>query len=92
MFGMVTALVVQEPSAVRATPAESPVVTAARAAGSTALDLPGPGHRLMRLVTAAEAVAGIRSGEQVYVHCAAAAPSVLLDALVARARSCATSG
>ncbi len=37
MFGMVTALVVQEPSAVRAAPAESPVLTAARAAGSTAL-------------------------------------------------------
>jgi 4-hydroxybutyrate CoA-transferase len=30
-------------------------------------------------------VASIKSGEQVYVHCAAAAPSVLLDALVARA-------
>lgn len=39
----------------------------------------------MRVVTADEAVAGIRSGDQVYVHCAAAAPSVLLDALVARA-------
>jgi acyl-CoA hydrolase len=39
----------------------------------------------MRLVSAAEAVAGIASGQQVYVHCAAAAPSVLLDALVARA-------
>ena len=39
----------------------------------------------MRVVTAAEAVAGIGSGEQVYVQCAAAAPSVLLDALVARA-------
>ena len=39
----------------------------------------------MKLVTAAEAVAGIKSGDQVYVHCAAAAPSVLLDALVARA-------
>ena len=39
----------------------------------------------MRLVTAAEAVAGIGSGEQVYVQCAAATPSVLLDALVARA-------
>ncbi len=39
----------------------------------------------MRLVSGEEAVAGIRSGEQVYVHCAAAAPSVLLDALVARA-------
>ena len=41
----------------------------------------------MRIVSAEEAVAGIRSGHQVYVHCAAAAPSVLLDALVARARS-----
>lgn len=39
----------------------------------------------MQIVTPAEAVAGIRSGDQVYVHCAAAAPSVLLDALVARA-------
>jgi 4-hydroxybutyrate CoA-transferase len=39
----------------------------------------------MRVVSPAEAVAGIRSGHQVYVHCAAAAPSVLLDALVARA-------
>src|SRR6266511_4118848 len=39
----------------------------------------------MRVVSAADAVAGIRSGQQVYVHCAAAAPSVLLDALVARA-------
>jgi acyl-CoA hydrolase len=39
----------------------------------------------MRLVSAAEAVAGIKSGQQVYVHCAAAAPSALLDALVARA-------
>jgi acyl-CoA hydrolase len=39
----------------------------------------------MKIVTAAEAVAGIRSGQQVYVQCAAAAPSVLLDALVARA-------
>jgi 4-hydroxybutyrate CoA-transferase len=39
----------------------------------------------MRIVTAGEAVAGIASGDQVYVHCAAAAPSVLLDALVARA-------
>ena len=39
----------------------------------------------MRIVTPAEAVAGIRSGQQVYVHCAAATPSVLLDALVARA-------
>ncbi|HEY6570623.1 MAG TPA: acetyl-CoA hydrolase/transferase C-terminal domain-containing protein [Candidatus Limnocylindrales bacterium] len=39
----------------------------------------------MRIVDASEAVASIRSGEQVYVHCAAATPSVLLDALVARA-------
>jgi 4-hydroxybutyrate CoA-transferase len=39
----------------------------------------------MRIVTAAEAVAGIRSGEQLYLQCAAATPSVLLDALVARA-------
>ena len=39
----------------------------------------------MRVVTAAEAVAGIRPGEQLYVHSAAATPSVLLDALVARA-------
>ena len=37
MFGMVTALVVQEPGAARLSPAESPVVTAARATGSTAL-------------------------------------------------------
>jgi 4-hydroxybutyrate CoA-transferase len=39
----------------------------------------------MRLVSPAQAVAGIKSGDQVYVHCAAAAPSILLDALVARA-------
>jgi Acetyl-CoA hydrolase len=39
----------------------------------------------MRIVSPAEAVAGIQSGHEVYVHCAAAAPSVLLDALVARA-------
>lgn len=39
----------------------------------------------MKIVTPSEAVAGIRSGEQVYVHCASAAPSILLDALVARA-------
>ncbi len=40
----------------------------------------------MRIVTAEEAVSGIRSGDSIYVHCAAAAPSVLLDALVGRAR------
>ena len=39
----------------------------------------------MRIVSPEEAVAGVRSHDQVYVHCAAAAPSVLLDALVARA-------
>ncbi len=39
----------------------------------------------MRVVTAQEAVAGIRSGQQIFVHGAAATPSVLLDALVARA-------
>jgi 4-hydroxybutyrate CoA-transferase len=39
----------------------------------------------MRIVSPAEAVAGIRSGEQLWLHAAAATPSVLLDALVARA-------
>ncbi|HEX8026405.1 MAG TPA: acetyl-CoA hydrolase/transferase C-terminal domain-containing protein [Candidatus Limnocylindrales bacterium] len=39
----------------------------------------------MKVVTAAEAVAGIRSRESVYLQCAAATPSILLDALVARA-------
>jgi acyl-CoA hydrolase len=39
----------------------------------------------MQIVTAAEAVAGIRSGQQLFVHGGAATPSVLLDALVARA-------
>jgi 4-hydroxybutyrate CoA-transferase len=39
----------------------------------------------MRIVTPEEAVAGIRSRDQVYLQCAAATPSVLLDALVARA-------
>jgi acyl-CoA hydrolase len=39
----------------------------------------------MKLVSAEEAVAGIRSGDQLYLQCAAATPSVLLDALVARA-------
>jgi len=38
-----------------------------------------------RIVGAGEAVANIRSGDQVYLQCAAAVPSVLLDALVARA-------
>ena len=40
----------------------------------------------MRIVSPDQAVEGIKSGDQVYVHCAAAAPSVLLDALVARAQ------
>lgn len=39
----------------------------------------------MKIVSAAEAVAGIRSRDQLYLQCAAAMPSVLLDALVARA-------
>ena len=39
----------------------------------------------MRIVTPEEAVAGIRSRDQIYLQCAAATPSVLLDALVARA-------
>jgi acyl-CoA hydrolase len=39
----------------------------------------------VNVVSATEAVSGIRSGDAVYVHCAAATPSVLLDALVARA-------
>jgi 4-hydroxybutyrate CoA-transferase len=39
----------------------------------------------MRIVSPSEAVAGIKSGDRIYVQCAAAAPSVLLDALVARA-------
>lgn len=38
----------------------------------------------MRLVSATEAVSNISSGQQIYVHSAAATPSVLLDALVAR--------
>src|SRR6187397_2295672 len=39
----------------------------------------------MRIVTAAEAVSGIASRQQIYLQCAAATPSVMLDALVARA-------
>ncbi len=38
----------------------------------------------MRIVSAAEAVAGIRSGESIYLHGASATPSVLLNAMVAR--------
>jgi 4-hydroxybutyrate CoA-transferase len=40
----------------------------------------------MQLISPAEAVAGVHSGDQLYLQCAAATPSVLLDALVARAR------
>ena len=39
----------------------------------------------MKVVSAADAVAGIRSGQQLFVHGGAATPSVLLDQLVARA-------
>jgi 4-hydroxybutyrate CoA-transferase len=39
----------------------------------------------MNLVGPAEAAADIQSGDQVYLHCAAATPTLLLDALVARA-------
>jgi 4-hydroxybutyrate CoA-transferase len=39
----------------------------------------------MRVVSATEAVQGIESSQQIYLQCAAATPSVLLDALVARA-------
>ncbi len=39
----------------------------------------------MQIVTPQEAVAGIRSDDQVYLHCAAATPEVLLAALVERA-------
>jgi 4-hydroxybutyrate CoA-transferase len=39
----------------------------------------------VRVVNAFEAAAVVRSGDRVYVHCAAATPSVLLQALVDRA-------
>ena len=39
----------------------------------------------VEIVSAARAVADVRSGDQLYLQCAAATPSVLLDALVARA-------
>jgi 4-hydroxybutyrate CoA-transferase len=39
----------------------------------------------MRIVTPQEAVAGIRSGDQIFVQAAAATPTELLEALVARA-------
>ncbi|MEO7295578.1 MAG: acetyl-CoA hydrolase/transferase C-terminal domain-containing protein [Candidatus Limnocylindria bacterium] len=40
----------------------------------------------MRIVTAEEAVAGIRDDQQVFVHGGAASPSVLLEALAGRAQ------
>ncbi|MGH7787637.1 MAG: acetyl-CoA hydrolase/transferase family protein, partial [Candidatus Binatia bacterium] len=40
---------------------------------------------MMRVVSAEEAVAGIQSGDQVFVHGAAATPTALLEALAARA-------
>src|SRR5688572_906541 len=39
----------------------------------------------MRVVSPEEAAGAVHSRDQVYLHCAAATPSVLLDALVARA-------
>jgi len=39
----------------------------------------------MQIVSASEAASVVRSGDSVYLHCAAATPSVLLDALVERA-------
>ena len=39
----------------------------------------------MRIVSPEEAVAGIRSRDQIYVQCASAVPETLLEALVARA-------
>jgi 4-hydroxybutyrate CoA-transferase len=39
----------------------------------------------MRIVSPEEAVAGIKSRDQIYVQCASAVPEVLLEALVARA-------
>lgn len=39
----------------------------------------------MRIVSPAEAVEGIASGQRIYLQCAAATPEVLLDALVDRA-------
>ncbi len=40
----------------------------------------------MRIVTVADAVAGIRSGQQVFVHGGAASPSILLTALTERSQ------
>jgi acyl-CoA hydrolase len=46
----------------------------------------------MHIVSAAKAVAGIRSGQQIFVHGGAATPSVLLEALTARAPQLASVG
>ncbi len=46
---------------------------------------PAPTLAVVRTVTAEEAVAGIRTGQRLYVQAASAVPSVLLDALCARA-------
>jgi 4-hydroxybutyrate CoA-transferase len=48
-------------------------------------DATADGRRTVRVVAAAEAAEVVRSGDRVYVHCAAATPSVLLDAMVERA-------
>ena len=40
----------------------------------------------MRIVSASEAAGVVRSGDHVYLHCAAATPSVLLQAMVDRAQ------
>ena len=47
---------------------------------------------MLRMVSAAEAVATIRSGDQVFVQGAAATPTALLEALVARANELADVG
>ena len=39
----------------------------------------------MRLLSAADAAGVVQSGQSVYLHCAAATPSVVLQALVDRA-------
>src|SRR5690349_12800324 len=53
--------------------------------GTTGENPPTPRLDQMQIVTAAEAVAGIASGQQVFVHGGAATPTPLLEALVARA-------
>ncbi|MEA2518356.1 MAG: hypothetical protein QOF49_436, partial [Chloroflexota bacterium] len=56
-----------------------------RRSGPRRLHAPTGRLATMQIVTSAEAVSGIRSGDQVYLHCAAATPAVLLQALVDRA-------